>query len=195
MNDTKIIAKDSPEAARLVTVTGWVSSDGRFFGDGKDAEDVARYAGCTHVPCSECGKLTEKLYTHCVECREKEKAERYVARKRNEWGGEVPIYSERFDRYFFDEDDLVEFMEDEGCSFDALLPVLCEPNKMRPVEVDYWYDDLPEEADGELPKEANVALDTFNEAIKDIVLSWTPTNIVALWPDAPVVSEDKGSDK
>jgi len=42
---TKFIMRDSEDAAQLKTVTGWVSSKCRFFGD---SEYAARYDGCTN---------------------------------------------------------------------------------------------------------------------------------------------------
>lgn len=64
--DNKVIMRDSPEAASLQTVSGWVSRHGRFFGSD---ESIARYDGCTHVACSRCGAATEKRWTACTECR------------------------------------------------------------------------------------------------------------------------------
>jgi len=189
----KIIAFDSPESARLVTVTGWVSSDGRFFGNDAQAEEIARYAGCTHQSCRKCGALTEKMYTHCPECRAKLDAERYAAKKREEWDCETPLYSERFDTYLFDVDAVTCLMDDNECSFDDLEPMICEPNKVRELDSDHWYDDLPENCDGELPDKLQAAVDAFNAAVKDVVLSWTPTNIVATWAGAPKTSETEAA--
>ena len=46
MNDIKkIILPESPEAASIQTVTGWVSSNGRYWGND---EHMARYDGSTH---------------------------------------------------------------------------------------------------------------------------------------------------
>ena len=42
----EVVMIDDPRAATLVTVTGWRSRDGRFYGDN---EHSARWAGCTHV--------------------------------------------------------------------------------------------------------------------------------------------------
>ncbi|MEQ1969482.1 ead/Ea22-like family protein, partial [Xenorhabdus nematophila] len=44
----KIVMYDSPEAAQIKIVTGWVSRDGRFWGDD---ERMARYCGATHRQC------------------------------------------------------------------------------------------------------------------------------------------------
>ena len=46
MNDIKqIILPESPEAASVQTVTGWVSRTGRYWGND---ERMARYDGSTH---------------------------------------------------------------------------------------------------------------------------------------------------
>ena len=48
MADKSVIMYDSPEAASIKTITGWVSSAGRFWGDN---EHMARYDGSTHMKC------------------------------------------------------------------------------------------------------------------------------------------------
>ena len=59
---------DDPRAATLVTVAGWRSRDGRFYGDN---EHAARWSGCTHVKCVSCGDPTNKICSVCQSCREK----------------------------------------------------------------------------------------------------------------------------
>lgn len=61
----EIIDFDSSEAATLKTVTGWVSSSGGFWGDD---ERMARWQGCTHVSCSECGTQIAKSRSICESC-------------------------------------------------------------------------------------------------------------------------------
>lgn len=56
MSETMILPS-SDEAAQQVTVTGWRSREGLFYGND---ERIARWAGATHVECSECGKPTPK---------------------------------------------------------------------------------------------------------------------------------------
>lgn len=48
MTDKKRILYDSPEAASVQTVTGWVSSRGMFCGND---EHMARHHGSTHRVC------------------------------------------------------------------------------------------------------------------------------------------------
>lgn len=47
-----MIMRESAEAASFQTVTGWVSSNGHFYGND---ERTARYDGCTHQLCESCG--------------------------------------------------------------------------------------------------------------------------------------------
>jgi hypothetical protein len=159
--EKKIILDTSDEAAKLVTVTGWVSSDGRFWG--KD-ERAARYAGCTHSTC-ECGKLMERAYTKCEDCRHKADIERYNKLPFKEWDGDESVYSHACDKYFFNEEDLVEYCEENEIEPQELRLVICEQNNYNEVESDYWADIMPDDGDGDLPKELQKALDNLNSVI------------------------------
>ena len=65
----KVIMFDSDEAAQYKTnLSGWVSRDNHFFGED---EHMARYVGCTHRKCEDCGEPTEKGWLVCDNCREK----------------------------------------------------------------------------------------------------------------------------
>ncbi len=59
MSTEQIVLNTSDEAASIKTVTGWIDRYGRFWGD---YERIARYSGCTHVACSECGKPSVKRF-------------------------------------------------------------------------------------------------------------------------------------
>jgi hypothetical protein len=195
-DDDMIVMPDSPDAATLVTVTCWQSRTGELYLDKPGAEATARYKGSTHVVCDECGKPSRKPYTACEECRYKHKAEAFAKLPLEEWDGSTLLYSEAYDHYLHDEDDVEEFMRDHECSFDDLECVICEPCNAMQIDADLWNGDLPEEANNELPKEMQAAVDAFNEAIKGVVLSWKPTGIVATWTDAPTIEELlKGEDK
>lgn len=165
----KIILSTSPEAASLQTVTGWVSRTGIFYGND---ERIARFAGCTHVPCDACGKVTEKLWTHCEECRKTREIARYEAMPRKPWDGQAMLYSEAWDEYF-DDPGAAEEALDEGQTLADLRLVICEPNYGRPLDDDYFCDELGE--DGHLPVILESAIETFNEALaKAPALSWSP---------------------
>lgn len=179
MPDEKIILYDSPEAATYRTdITGWVSRTGEYFG--KD-EDLARYSGATHKRC-ECGAIFAKSWIECEVCRKaaeaKREAEAVAKMERREWDGKTPLYDENGDRYLFDEDEVEELCEDMGTTFDEMQFRICKPNHPRLIEADDFADDLPE--DGELPDEVMAAIDAFNAAVKDAVLSWSPMNVLAV---------------
>lgn len=158
---------DSPEAAQPWTKVGWKSRDGYFYAD----ERTARYAGCTHRPCEACGAPTAKMYTHCQTCRAKRELARYQALPEAPWDGKQMVYSETRDEYYASPDDALDDTEIDD-EYEGLRLVLCEPQYVRPLDIDYFCDELPE--DGEPPDEVLTAMDAFNSATAGIVLSWYP---------------------
>lgn len=108
MTEKEIIMYDSPEAAKKVTLTGWLSRDNKFFG--KD-EHLARHSGCSHTLC-DCGKIMEKSWTKCADCRNTSARERFQALKFEEWDYSTPVFSWDGDEFLFDLEALEEFMED-----------------------------------------------------------------------------------
>jgi hypothetical protein len=165
---TEVILFDSPEAAQPWTQEGWKSRDGYFYAD----ERAARYSGCTHRPCEECGAPTPKMYVYCDSCRETRDVARYEAMPEAPWDGNQMVYSETLDRYFSDPDEAEDWLDDEGQNLASLRLVLCEPCRVGLLDIDYLCDELPE--DGEAPDEVLEAMDAFNAATKDIILSWYP---------------------
>ncbi|WP_055100639.1 hypothetical protein [Alloalcanivorax xenomutans] len=163
----EMIMFDSPEAAQPYTMTGWKSRDGFFFANERDA----RYAGCTHRPCTECGKPARKLYTLCAACRADKDNARYEAMPLGEWDGRAVLYSEASDRFFSDIED-AECSLEEGQSLADLQLVICEPNYACQLDEDFFCDDMTE--DGDLPDHIVTAIEEFNAAIAGTVLSWSP---------------------
>ncbi|MCC7173286.1 MAG: hypothetical protein IT459_22750 [Planctomycetes bacterium] len=82
------------------------------------------------------------------------------------------LYSKRDDGYF----QSIEEAEDalgEGETLDDLMLVICTPNRARPLELDYFCDELAEDDDG--PPELQEAIDAFNAIIdRAPPLSWSP---------------------
>lgn len=162
--DPSIILPSDPRAATYRTdIKGWVSRDGKYYGNDGSAEKVARYAGSTHSQCP-CGAATRKSRVHCDPCQHKCDRERYEKLEVAEWKGE-PLTMFRGDEFFWDQDQLIDYCRDNGCDPDALMLVLAEPRDLRQVDGDYWSDDLPE--DGDLPAEIQTALEALNQAIFD----------------------------
>lgn len=174
MSNEKIIMYDSPEAAQQETITGWVSSDRRFFG--KD-EDLARFAGCTHKTC-ECGKIMEKHYLMCEWCRSRKWIENYNAYPFEPWDGVSPVYDHTTDEFFFGgADEIIERYADDEQDISTVRLSPCKEEYPQPVDVDYWSDTMPENWDS-LPKEVEDALKVLNEKLRESgAWSWTPRDV------------------
>lgn len=174
MKEEKIIMFDSEEAATYRTdIKGWVSSDGIYFGND---EQNARFSGCTHKIC-ECGKQVRKYYTKCDDCRYKAQREMYLAKQYkefNEFNDAVTVLWDN-DIYFYSEDDILQYMEDEDLTELDLL--FCIPVKYAYIDsYDYWGDVLPE--DKEIPKELDKAIEDINKLIDSLgPASYVPGNI------------------
>ncbi len=172
--DDKIILDTSDKAATFRTdISGWVSKSGRYYG--KD-ERIARWDGCTHMKCDLCGVIYPKGYSKCDLCSEKARHDQYVRKELVSWDKKTPLYSESVDRYFYDIDDIDDYLD---CHLDRELStldlVLCDPVYLQELDYDHFVDDLPE--DGELPDEALEALEKFNEILRQQgPVSWQPSN-------------------
>lgn len=175
---------DSPEAAEQITLTGWVSGGDQIFWY-KD-EHMARWGGCTHLKC-ECGNIMEKNYTKCDTCRHKSAVERYNALPFREYNGE-PVVEWDGDKYFFNEEDIIEYCEENELTSIKLL--FCEENSWTTIDTDYWCDIIPSDNDLELPKELQVALDNLNAVIETLpVASYSPGKIRT---EYKIVKENEG---
>lgn len=178
MSDDNIITPDSPEAAQYRTdIRGWVSRNGKFYGEKGHAEHAARYEGATHLRCEGCGAIYPKSYwTVCDDCRAKSDLERYLARPRAKWDGKAMLYSETLDMFFDSPEDAMDYgyMTEDGnhMPLEDMRLVICEPDYAGQIDSDYWEDQLPE--DGEIPSDLEEALEVFNRAISGILLSWQP---------------------
>lgn len=170
MNDQqKIILNSSPEAASIQTVTGWVSRDGHFWGND---ERMARYSGSTHFAC-DCGAVIQRK-SYCEECETKRKTEKIKSMPKQVWDGVSMLYSQTNDRYYQSPDEAISDMED-GQTLECLELIICAPN-FASIDEDNFADDLPDEDHGDSspPDSLVQAINAFNEAMKGIVLSWTP---------------------
>jgi hypothetical protein len=169
----KIVMYDSDEAATYRhNIGGWVDRHGIFCG--KD-EDLARYRGCTHRPCSKCGKPAPKSYTVCDECQRKTEAEKFEARERKDWDEKGPVYSDTLDSFFTSWDEIIDAADEYEMEVEDFRLLICEPVFAREIEPeDYYQDLLPDE--GSLPTEIKEAFEKLNEAIRncETPLSWEP---------------------
>lgn len=179
MSSDTIIMIDSSDAASIQTVTGWVSRRGIFCGQGPAGENAARYDGCTHRPCEDCGTPVEKSHCLCASCTGKKEVARYNGMPRVKWDGVSMVYSEWADLYFSSPADAQDFLDDtdepDHMSIADLRLVICVPVKARKLDPDYFDGHMPENDDAELPKCLLDAIDAFNAAVDaSPVLSWVP---------------------
>lgn len=164
------IFPDDPRAATRQTVEGWVSRDGRFYGDD---ERLARWAGATHQRCTGCGAAVDKTWTLCPACREARERERYAQRPRKAWDGVQMVYSETTQRFYVSPEDACDELDDVDETLADRRIVLCEPVEAHLLTGEEWADDLPDEG-GDVPEPLTDAIQAFNAAVKGLILSWRP---------------------
>jgi hypothetical protein len=172
METTEIVLFNSDKSAKLQTgITGWVSRHGRFFGSD---ERAARYDGCTHRACEDCGSPVERGRLVCETCSALRDVARYNTMPKGTWDGKGMVYSVTHDRYFSSWDEVEQFCEDEEIPTKALHLVICEPQHLHLLDpLDYGVDEMAE--DGELPDKVITAIEAFNDVIKETPpVSWTP---------------------
>lgn len=173
---------DSPEAAQFRTgLSGWVSRDGRFWGDD---EHMARYCGATHRKCEGNGcdqVISLRARSLCSTCEAAAAAARWEQMPQEEWDGVCMLASYRSDYFFRDTDEIVQHCLDHDIeAVRSLQLVLTEPNLMHEFDPsDFMHDSLPEDMsfDDVAPAAVVAALDALNQAIRDHAshaLSWSP---------------------
>ncbi len=155
MADETIVMYDSFEAAEVMTKSGWVSRDGRFWGSD---EHTARMAGCTHIACSTCGAVYEQN-RYCKPCHDRKRAAVFAGLPVETWDGQTPLCLYDSDRYFFGED-VLDWLADHP---EEVRICKCKPGYLSKIDRDVWADDLPE--DGDLPDAVEEALAALNAAI------------------------------
>jgi hypothetical protein len=176
--ETAIILPESNESAEYrEDIKGWVSADGHWYNN----EQIARRAGATHIHCEECGEIIPKRgYVICEKCRDKENKERYYAMPEGEWVSGAPITMMDGDMFFWDEDDILEYVYNvDGTRIEDMRLVICEPTYAREIEPDEYYEyDLPlEQKLEEVNEGLYKKIMEVNEYIRinKPVLSWSPS--------------------
>jgi len=170
MPESKTIMYDSPEAASIQTVTGWVSSTGQFWG--KD-ENMARYCGSTHRMCKvDPAHPAHRVNGYCNVCHAAKRLEHFQSFPKVEWDMATPITIFDSDIWFFDVDSLRDHMLDNEITVEGIQLVLCRPEYPSQIDPDEYYsNELPE--DGDVGTELYEAFATLNAVIaKQPPLSW-----------------------
>lgn len=168
---TEVIQYDDDRAAKKITLEGWVSRHGHFYHNDKlnQAEHLARWDGCTHLKC-ECGNLySTNGYVCCDACRAVQRQKNYLSMPFQEWDGVAPLVEYDNDRYFFSEEDLREYCEENDVNVEGMQLVICEPTYLRELDGDdHFDDDLPEDATLEdVAPEIHAAFESLNAVIRE----------------------------
>lgn len=153
---------ESHEAAQIKTVTGWVGSDGRFYGDD---ERAARYGGSTHHQC-ECGGIAERSYTRCEKCRNKTSYENYLKLPFKEWDMNEPICLYDGEEFFWDEQSLIDYLEENKLNGSDVRLVLCDPIHYQPIDCETVAGDAHE--DWEPCAELEQKINDFNKFLETL---------------------------
>lgn len=175
MSET-VIMYDSDEAAREITpgeAVKIMAAKGRRLWLAKGSiytdEYMARYEGCTHRACADCGQPTEKYYAICYACRQRSISVRYEAMPSIEWKDcSLPVYSGELDEYFFDEDELRDALVSKSLTSTTARLVECIPSPKPMLDDDFFSDALPEDhtlADV-VSRKVLDAIDALNAAVE-----------------------------
>lgn len=139
-------------------------------------EHSARYRGCTHVKC-ECGAFIEKMYTRCIDCRNRNKRKSYNEMPFKEWDGETPLYFKSADKFFHIIDEIEEEREErmEHGDDTSLQLIICEPVYPFEINLSEIYSRILAD-DMDLPKVLVDAEEELNQTIRDSkeILSCVP---------------------
>ena len=177
--NNEVIMFNSNEAAQYRTgLSGWVSRNGIYYGND---ERAARYDGCTHVTCEDCGKPTSRGWLVCHDCIGIRDKKKYESMPKEAWDEKGMLYSQSADKYFSDWGEIDDYCDEEDIKIDSLMLVICKPNYLPLLDIVYGCDELPE--DGELPDEIVEAIKDFNAVVKEVgAVSWLPSNKAAIIP-------------
>ena len=148
-------------AKHRTDVKGWVCTKcNAFYGDGDAAEHAANYC-CAEVGiCDACGTEIPK-HSYCQTCRDKQQQDKYEKMEvAEEW--DWPLVLSNDDHYFFNQDELLEWIEDEDISPQKVQLITCIADYGPEVDDCIFESHLPEDWD-----EPN-GLDEIQEAMDNL---------------------------
>jgi len=171
---SKIIEYSDDIVEYKTDIKGWVGKKNRlYYGDYKDSEHIARYNSCTHKRCK-CGNLMRKSYMMCNECRKKDDIKRYYKRPYKKYKENMVVYSEEYDKWFYDRDQIIDFIIDNSINSSDLRLIVCEPNNFYGLDPYDIYENIMPDCDIDLPDEILKCFDELNNKISSCKepISW-----------------------
>lgn len=171
MAEQKVALPFEEAAEHRTGISGWVCKTCRSF-YGED-ERAAKWCCAASIACSDCGgRNNEKSYIYCEACREKRRIKAWEGLPTAEWDGETPLVLDDDDKYFFDPDAIVDYLEEHNLKIEDLQLVICVPEDkprfdMYDVTSDYFAGDMDNDLDySEINKKVN---------------GWIEENLPAVW--------------
>lgn len=163
-NNNEIILIDSDKAAKFVTdISGWVNSKGHFYGNN---EHAARYDGCTHTYCKECGAICQKYYTLCENCRSVKQDDKYSSMQQKHDPDCEYYYSYVTDEYYTYEDLIYLYQNAELDHPSKLQLILTTPEfGYNYTLTDEYFSDITCDDSVYIPADIQDAMDEFNRIL------------------------------
>ena len=177
MAEEKIILPEDAELLiQQVNLDVWKVSDKKFF----ITKESAINEVTTHKKC-ECGNVMKKYQLKCHECRKdavnNEWSQRYNNKPFQEWDGKTMLCLYNDDKFFEDEDEVLDYLEEENDSRDEgdklkledLQLCICEPNNPPLINYEELCEDIiPENMDdlSRIAPEILKRVEELNEFIK-----------------------------
>lgn len=173
MEKPKVHMNDILESEVQEPIKILVLGDKKYYADRTTKEELS-----THRDCEKCGNEFKKDFTfdkHCFNCKSELSNEKFKSLQLVEWDGKSAVVLFRDDTYFFDEESVVDYCNDNEIKPSELQLCLCEETTFRTVDLDFWQDDVHEdwEADQELTDLVN-ALNKYLQSAS--TNTWIPTN-------------------
>ena len=145
-------------------IEGWVCTICHRFWN-KDKR-MAQYCCAEHNMCN-CGELTSKGWMICDKCRIDKDRERFEKAERAEWDGEIPLVEWENDKYFFDIEDIIHYLEENDIKIEDVELEICEKQTLPIFDInEFLYDHLPEDNSVDDYKRID---EDINSIIKDSV--------------------------
>ena len=160
-------------------IKGWVCKTcRRFFGDESGAERMARYCCEKDHECDtkDCQNRVQKPYIYCDPCIDKRDLARWEALEAVAWDGKTPLCLDGGDKFFHDEDDLLEYLGENDLAREDLRLVICVEEKPRSFDMaEFLHDDLDPDmgfGDGGECREIDKTVNDWIE--KNVPVMWVP---------------------